>query len=235
MDKIGVRLLLLVAVVAGAFAWWEHHQAGKAQQAKDQAELQAGIDASRVLTDRFAAESDLRVARRSGTIRTRGACTSLHLFSNEQRTIAPYSVGYFVDLAGMDRSRYRWDARDRVMFVEVPDVTVDAPNIDTAHARSEQSGMVISRACGLAMQQQVAGRLRDVANDWARRPDHLAEARGAARAAVAALVRGPLAAAGLGKVTVRVRLAGDPRPADDRQWDVSRSIEEVLADPRLRP
>jgi hypothetical protein len=99
-----------------------------------------------------------------------------------------------------------------------------------ADARSKQTGLFVSRACGLAMQREVAGRLAAAAGERAVRPDHIAEAQLSAREAVARLVAAPLEAAGLGDVTVRVRLATDPRPRDDRQWDISRSIEDVLAD-----
>jgi hypothetical protein len=230
-----VPFLLAVVAALAIYAGVEAYRRHQAERDRQRAELESGLRASAVIAETFARESSLRVATLSGRVLSTGDCTSGNLFGNTQRTVAPFAVAYSVDLRGIDRSSLRWNARDRVMFVDVPGVLVEPPNVDAARARSTQTGVFISRACGVAMQQQVAGRLAAAAEQRARRPDHLAEARESARVAVARLVSAPLAAAGLGNVTVRVRLATDARPRDDRQWDVSRSIDEVLHDPRLEP
>lgn len=234
MGKGGLKFLLLAALAVVGLVLWQQHRIRREREAREQAELQAGLDASRVLSATFARAAALQVATLTGRVRSRGECKSGYFFPDEQQTVAPYSVSYSVDLGKVDRSSYRWDSADRVMFVELPGVTVGPPNVDMSRARSAQSGMFVSRACGLAMQSQIAGRLQAAAGERANRPDYRAQARESARAAVEALVRAPLAAAGIPGVDVRVRFATDPRPADSRQWDVSRSIDAVLADPRFR-
>lgn len=230
----GVLTVLLLAALAVGFLV-ERHRRHRAEAERRHAELQAGVDASRVLSATFGRAASLRVATLTGQVMSRGACTSGYLFAGEQRTAAPYRVDYAVDLSGVGRAAYRWDVRDRVMFVTLPDVTAEPPAIDMAQARSEQTGLFVSRACGLALEKQVAARLAGAARVRSLRPDTMADAREAARAAVEGLVRAPLAAAGVTGVTVRVRFPFDARPKDDRQWDVSRSIDDVLSDPRYAP
>lgn len=229
MGRRPLALLLTAAVVLAAVLAW---QLRSARQAEEQAKLEAGLAASRVLSARFEEVGALRPARLSGEVKSQADCASLNIFSNTQTAVAPYSVNYLLDLSKIGRSAFRWDARDRIMFVEIPDVTAEAAGVDMSRARIRQTGSYISRACGVAMQGQVAVRLGAAAAARAGDPATLNKARDAARLQVARLVRAPLAAAGLGTVEVRVRLASDPLPADDTRWDVSRSIEEVLADAR---
>lgn len=233
MGRNSSRLLIVLLLGVGAVLLFSRWQVAQERRKRVAAELQAGLRASEVLSATFARESSLRVATLTGAVRSQGTCASANVFTDTQQTVAPYSVAYSVDLGRFDRRGLRWDARDRVMFVELPGVLAEPPALDMAAARSAQTGIFISRACGIAMQQQVAGRLVAAAADKAHSPAYLAQAREAARTAVTRLVAAPLAAAGLGRVEVRVRFATDPRPQDDRRWDVSRSIEEVLADPSL--
>ncbi|WP_375390453.1 hypothetical protein [uncultured Sphingomonas sp.] len=233
MGKHGWRVAAILVLALLAVGLLQQRRLTQERRRREQAELDAGLAASRVLSARFEATGELRAARLSGQVVSRGDCTSAYLFGSQQKTVAPYSINYMVDLSRVDRASFRWDARDRIMFVEVPGVTVEPPAIDMSRARSAQSGLFISRKCGLAMQQQVSSRLSAAAQERGRRAAYLVRAGASARTEVTALIRTTLAAAGLNGVQVRVRLATDPRPADDRAWDRSRSIEEVLADPTL--
>ena len=228
MARRTILILLLAAVLAGGFVYLQRRRTAEA-------EWRAGIDATRVIDIAFDRTSELRVSRLHGTMLTRteaagcaGLCHSLQL------TRAPVSVGYVVDLRHLPPSAFRWNAADRVMFVELPDVTVEDPNIDMAKAEVRQQGMWISRSMGQAMQSRAATNLAQKAQATAHDPANILRARAAAREAVRRLIAAPLAAAGLPGVTVKVRLAADPLP-DNRQWDVSRSIADVLADPRFTP
>ena len=55
----------------------------------------------------------------------------------------------------------------------------------------------------------------------------IAQARNNARAALANLLRAPLAAAGKGAVNVEVRFPADGMKSNER-WDESRSLAQVL-------
>ena len=230
----GLTLIVLAALALAALFAWQQYKLAIARADKERAEMQAGIAASRTLSALFERTGDLRVATLRGTVVTETRASS-GPFADTQRTRAPYSVSYFVDLRRIGSRQYRWDARHHVLFVELPDVQVAPPAIDMARARVEQDGFWISRTAGLAMQQQAAANLSATARATAGEAEHLRQAQYAARVGIAALFAAPLRAAGVAGVDVRVRLASDPRPGGYRPWDVSRSIEEVLADPRLKP
>ena len=224
----GLTLLLLVAVlIAGAF-WWQRRRV-------EQAEMDAGLAASRTLSAVFERTSALQVARLSGEAVTRvDGSSGFGMFSNVQTTRAPYSVAYLVDLSRMRSADYRWNAKARVMVVTIPAVTVGKPNIDSARARTSQSGIYISRKSGVAMQQHVARNLALAASAKAGAPDNVVRAQASARTAVQALITAPLAAAGIADVKVVVRLPGEERPAglDRERWDETRPLGEVLAQAR---
>lgn len=196
------------------------------------AEAQLGLESARVLEAAFERTSALQVARLRGRVIAKSEATSGGgLFANEQKTRAPFTALYTLDLRRLEPSDYRWNADARTMTVDIPEVTVGAPNIDMTQAQVEQSGVYISRRAGQQMQQQAAARLQARAQEEARKPENVVKAREAARAAMAAFVRAPLAAANRGDVRVVVRLPGEARPPalSQDEWDVSRSIEEVYA------
>ena len=234
MGRSAQLILISALLVMVGLLFLKSCEVEDARKDKERAELDAGIAASRILESRFAEAGTLKTADLHGRARSTGTCKSGNLFNNQQRTVAPFSVNYFVDLTKVDRASLRWNATDKVMFVELPALTVENPNIDLSRAISEQDGVFVSRACGLSMQKEIAGRLSAVASKEANRPELLERARASARIRVANLIRASLAAAQVPAVDVRVRLVTDPRPSGDQVWDMSRSIEEVLADPVLK-
>lgn len=234
MGKVELKLLIVAVAAVVGFILFQQHRIAEEKKARERAELEAGVRASEVLSEVFTGRAEFRVATLSGDARSRGECSSGYFIPNKQTTIAPYSSNYFVSLGRVDRSDFRWDGASRTMFVQVPDPTPEQPSVDMSKARTEQSGVFVSRACGVAMQRQVAGRLSAVADSAARRPDNLRRARLVGREALGALVRAPVVAAGLSPAKVVIRFNSEPRPANDERWDVSRSIDEVRADPRFQ-
>ena len=144
-----------------------------------------------------------------------------------QRSKAPYSVDYFVDLSKLSVANYRWNAKTRVMSIDVPDVTIAAPNIVGAKAAIVQQGVYISRSAGITLQQQAAERANAAARKTANDPKYIAQARANARAAIAKLASSPLKAAGL-DATVVVRFAGEATGARP-VVDGSTPVAEILA------
>lgn len=230
--RLIVAALLIVAGVVGWFLWQAESRREQEKRRADQAEAKLGLDAARVLTATFDQVADLRVATLSGKSIAQGECQSGNFIPNQQRTSAPYSAAYFVDLSRVDRSSYRWNGESRTIFVTVPDVRIDTPNINMSRAKTDQTGIFVSRSCGSAMQRQVAGRLQAVASERAKRPEYLQKARESARATLGNLTRAPLAAAGVGRVSVVVRFPSDPPLTNGDRSDVTRSLQEVLADPK---
>lgn len=221
------RLILLglavLAIVGALFVW-------RSNQRVDHAEAEAGLASARVLDSVFERTSKLQVATLSGRASAQSVVPGL--FESRQTTRAPFSAVYTIDLRQIDRSDYRWNQRDRIMTVQIPAVAVAKPAIDMTRAATNQSGVWISRRAGQKLQQIVVGRLDAVAAREASKPENIAKAQDAARAAVARLIEAPLAAAGQEGVRVVIRMPGEERPAalTAEQWDVSRSLEEIYRD-----
>lgn len=224
-NKLTALIVAGVLLVLGLI-WYQQHRIEQERKAREQAELQAGLRASEVLSATFERAPALRVARLTGTVQSIGACKSGYFFANQQRTVAPYAVSYDLNLKQIRREDYRWDAERRRMFVEVPEPSIERPSIDMARARSVQSGVYVSRSCGLAMQRQVAGRLEAAAVAMSRQTEYVRQAREAARRAVEDLTRQPLAAAGLRDVSVEVRFPSEGR--SDEEMDRSTPLNEIL-------
>lgn len=219
-NRLPLTLVVLAAVALAGVAAWQYRRA-------EQAERQLGLDAARVLDAVFTQARELRVARLTGTALARSTNQGT-IFRSEQETRAPFAVDYMLDLRRIGADDYRWDAERRIMTVRVPDVSVEAPAIDMAHAEVRQQGPWISSRAGIALQRQASERLALTAEQRSRSDANMAAARRAAAAAVADFIRQPLAAAGYRDVRVVVRFPWEGEPSAE-QWDRSRRIDEVLA------
>lgn len=220
-------VVVAVLVVALPLTRWAK------QRWQTEQELAATERLGTALTQRFHEARALKVATLSGTVTARASDTRFFdLVTSQSVTRSPYSVDYFVDLSQLDTGHLRWDARRRVLVVEVPEVTVAAPNIREDQAQRDVSGPFVTRQA----QEQLTRRSGDAAAsrtlEAARDPANLARARDSARRAVAALAKAPLAAAGQEGVTVTVRFPSDP-PLTAERWDTSRTIAEVLGSDAL--
>ena len=107
-------------------------------------------------------------------------------------------------------------------------MTVAPPNTDEGRRTLvKTSGLFVTRAAGEALSQRASLHAGAVASREAHSPERMAQAREHARRAIASLMAKPLAAAGFGHA--RVIVTFPPERIDDRQWDVTRPIPEVLA------
>lgn len=224
------RILGIVAVVVlVAIGWFLFQRKQAAQEARS-----VGIEVSRTITASFAGMNALKVGTVSGDVlASSNTATFFGMVPVIQRSRAPYSVDYFVDLSKLSVANYRWNAKTRTMSVDVPDVTIAAPNINGAKAVINQHGVYISRGAGITLQKQAAERATAAATKTAQDPKYIAQARVNARAAIAKLAAAPLKAAGLGTVKIAVRFPIDPKPASVAQadWDRSTPVAEILAQP----
>jgi hypothetical protein len=188
------------------------------------------VAVSQVVRSTFAGASDLKVAQLSGTVQSVSTSKSLGMFDASRVMKAPFTVDYFVDLSRMGPSDFLWNPATRTLTVHPPDVRVGAPNVDEAKTTLDRTqGLIVTRGAMADLQHQASGNAERVAGEAALRPGRLAAARRNARADLTRLLGGPLRAAGLGHVTVTVIFPGEG-PRSSRQWDVTRSIPEVLAD-----
>lgn len=226
-----IALLAALVLLLGLFAWSQY-------SARIEAERTLGLDASRVVAEHFSRAAAIKVGTLSGRTVAKGTDPGfLGLIRSEQTTTIPFSVDYFVDVARLDQRSYRWDPETRTLSLEIPDVAIAPPNIDETAARTDQSGVYISRRASLELARQTSKRAAERSREAARKPENLEKARENARRVVAGMALGPLAAAGLGDVQVAVRFpweakAGDAAATED--WDRSRPIEEVLKERSAR-
>jgi Protein of unknown function (DUF4230) len=221
------RKAIGIAIALGVVGWIVVQRQHAAQEARS-----VGIEVSRTITASFAGMNALKVGTVSGDVLSSSNTTTFFgTLPVIQRSKAPYSVDYFVDLSKLSAANYRWNATTRTMSIDVPDVTIAAPNIDGAKAAIVQQGVYISRGAGITLQQQAAERATAAATRTAQDPKYIAQARANARAAIAKLATTPLKAAGLGTVKVAVRFPIDPKPASVAQedWDRSTPVAEILA------
>jgi hypothetical protein len=217
---LGLMILL-------AIGWFLFQRQQAAQEARS-----VGIEVSRTITASFAGMNALKVGTVSGDVLSSSNTTTFFgTLPVIQRSRAPYSVDYFVDLSKLSVANYRWNATTRTMSIDVPDVTIAAPNIDGAKAAIVQQGVYISRGAGLTLQKQGAERATAAATKTAQDPKYIAQARANARVAIAQLATAPLKAAGLGTVRVAVRFPIDPKPdaVAQEDWDRSTPVAEILA------
>ncbi|GGB27539.1 hypothetical protein GCM10011380_16520 [Sphingomonas metalli] len=149
-------------------------------------------------------------------------------FSTQKTLIMPGSVRYEVDLGKLTPRDVAWDAGSRTLSVRLPPVTVDGPQVDLAAIREYGSGGVLSTFTDAEKALDEANRRAGSAEllRQAREPTAIRLARDATRRAIESNFALPLRAAGV-DARVIVKFADEP-VANDEQWDVSRSIEDVL-------
>ena len=225
------RLLVAIVLVVVALAAYYFYQREQAKQE----EYQTSLGLARVLSATFEKQAKLKVGEVKGGLDITTVDPGPFKFlRSAQKVTLPYSVGYQLDVSGLDSEDYRWDAERRVLRVTIPDVVPTTPNIDETRRRTlATSGMFVTREAFDNLNRRAAVLATRTANAEAMKPVHLNAARANARAAVARLLETPLDVAGLGDIKVEVAFPFDGARAGE-QWDVSPSIAEVLAEQRER-
>jgi hypothetical protein len=217
-------IVALVAVIVGG-AWWMRREVQRLVDPAPDTIVSASLAGLRE-QNRISAFAASYVAVVTSTQSRFGLSASKTL-------ILPGMVNYEVDLAKLGDKDVRWDKAAHTLFVTLPPIRLDGPQIDLTRIREYDSG-------GLLMRITDASHTLDDANRQAGQADLLKQAAGpvpmsfardATRRAIAHSFAMPLRAAGL-DATVRVKFAGEADfPAiDDRPMDRSRSLGEVYAD-----
>jgi hypothetical protein len=221
--------MLLVLVLLGlAGGWWIEHRKAERRVEEQLAQAQGIV---RVLSATFSNKAALRVGEINGTLDVTvvdpGAVPMLR---SSQKATVPYSVGYTLDLSAVGADDYRWEPERRTLTIRVPVVSPEPPNIDEANRDvAGTSGLFVTRGASSNLARRASQLATAKAGEVAAEPANLARAQANAEKVVADLARTPLDAAGLGPVTVRV-ITPATGVRDGERWDVSRSLEQVLAD-----
>lgn len=220
MNRLIVGGLVVVALFAAGWAYIE-------VQARKRAELQLGIDSSRIVAQVFTAKNQLKVLEIRGKVTARVVDEGM-IFDNEQRINAPYTVDYFVDLSKIQPGRFGWNPAAKTLVVEVPDPFPAKPNIDEERATVSQRGIFISRASALRLARKSTKLMDTTATADARKPEHMQRARDAAREALRQNALAPLRAAKVDVLNVEIRFTNQVMTNDD-VWDYTTRIEDVPA------
>lgn len=230
--KRPVMILIIVAVLVALLLGY---RAYRGHQRDYVVERQDGEAVARIVGTTFAQANALKVATLAGAVQTPATDEgSIRIFKSDKVVKQPFTVDYFVNMASLTLADYSWDQASKTLRVRAPDVVPAAPNIDeSARTLSRTRGIFVTRGASDRLEQRIAGTAVAQTRQEAAKPERIAAAREAARRAIAANLKGPLAAAGLGDAQVEVVMPGDPKPGNSsEQWDVSRSLEEVLAERR---
>ena len=188
-----------------------------------------GPGVSQIVSARLQGMGRLEVAELSGIVQaTASDIRGFGWLRSDQLVKMPYSVGYFVDLSKIGAGDLTWDPDARTLVVDAPDVTVAKANTDEGRrSLVKTTGLFVTRAAGEALSRRTSLRAEAVASKEAHSPERLAQAREHARRAIAEVMAKPLAAAGFGQA--RVIVTFPPERIDQRRWDVTTPIPEVLA------
>lgn len=225
LRKTWAAVVVVVLAIAGIAYWSVKGE----EEKREEAELQLGLESSKMINTTFQQRSDIVVARLSGDVVSKVDCEG-RLFHPEQTTKAPATVAYSIQLRAIKASGYSWNEEKKRLMIDIPDVRVEDPNVDISKQIVRQRGKFISRECGLVLARKTAASLTRRALTQANMPINIANARDAARKAVADLASGILSGTEMRGVTVAVRLPGEaPRPSDGKRWDETRPLAEVLS------
>lgn len=221
--RIVFAAMLALLLIGGGY-WLARYQDQREQEVVASTELDSIVTALRENRNR------LEVRRLSGTVTTRREVKGGlgDILTGEMTVRQPWSVTYFVDMGRLTLEDYGWDPATRTLTVRAPPATPETPNIDEARQVVAYQGPIITRTMQNELRQGVAIGARQQARAEANKADNLLAANEAAKEAIAANLRAPLAAAGVGQVNIVVRSPADGRRSSE-QWDISPSIADVLA------
>jgi hypothetical protein len=216
--------ITLAAIVAGG-AWWVRAQLRQFADPAPDTIVSASLQGLR--------EENRMTAFVASYVAVVTSSQSRFGLSASKTLILPGVVRYDVDLAALGDRDVRWDKAAHTLFVTLPPVRLNGPQIDLTRIREYDSGGLLMHITDAAQTLDAANRQTGQADllRQAGAPVPMAMARDAARRAIAHSFALPLRAAGL-DATVRVRFAGeaDFPPIDDRPMDGSRPLAEIFAD-----
>lgn len=224
------RWLIVLAVVLAAaaivFLAYDRYRERYAVTAPDE----GGAPITTLISARMAGASALKVASLSGTIQsTASDIRGFGWLRSDQVVKMPYSVDYFVEVARIGPGDIEWSDTTRTLIVEAPDVAPAPANIDEARrSLVKTTGIFVTRKAAVDLALRTSIHATAKANAVASSPARMAQARELARQALVKLYANPLRALGHGDARVIVTFPSERRRINGEQWDMSRSVEDVL-------
>ncbi|AEG49392.1 hypothetical protein Sphch_1704 [Sphingobium chlorophenolicum L-1] len=221
--------LALLAVGAAMLVGWHRYDRDYAVSVEED-----GTAVTKVIAQRFAGASSLKVSELSGTIQsTAQDVRGFGWLKSDQVVKMPFSVDYFIDVGGIGANDLEWNEKTRTLIVNAPDVKPGRPNIDESRRTLVQTnGLIVTRQAGQELSRRTSAHAQGRAEKEARSPERMAQARDYGRAALGKLLGAPLSALGYGDARVIVTFPPERADANRERWDVTTPINEVLANKR---
>lgn len=225
---IAVALLVLLAAAA-MLVGWQRYQRDYVVSVEDD-----GSAVTKIVAERLAGTSSLKVSELSGTIQsTAQDVRGFGLLKSDQVVKMPFSVDYFIEVGDIGPADLEWNGEARTLIVNAPDVRPGRPNVDeSGRTLVQTNGIFVTREAGEELSRRASAHAQSRAEKEARSPERLARAREYGRAALARLLAAPLAAAGQADARVLVTFPAERGNRSREQWDVTTPINEVLANRR---
>ncbi|PZU60272.1 MAG: hypothetical protein DI547_04455 [Sphingobium sp.] len=222
-----VALALLILAVGGTMlVGWQRYNRDYVVTPQDD-----GTAVTQVIAERFAGASSLKVSDLSGTIQsTASDVRGFGFLKSDQVVKMPFSVDYFVDVGRIGPGDLEWVPSTRTLIVNAPDVKPARANVDEGRRTLVRTGGIfVTRAAAEELSRRVSVHAQAKAEETARAPERMAQARENGRVALARLMGAPLATLGYGDARVVVTFPPERRAVNREQWDVTRPLNEVLA------
>lgn len=224
-----LALLLVLLVGAAMLVGWQRYNRDYVVTTQED-----GSAVTRIIAERFAGTSSLKVSELSGTIQSSAQdVRGFGWLKSDQVVKMPFSVDYFVDASKIGPQDLQWVEASRTLIVNAPDITAARPNIDESRRTLVRTnGLYVTRKAGEELNRRTSVHAQAKAAAEARSPERMAQARENARAALAKLLGAPLATLGYGDAQVVVTFPAERTLRDAEQWDVTTPINQVLANRR---
>ncbi|RYD59822.1 MAG: DUF4230 domain-containing protein [Sphingomonadales bacterium] len=149
--------------------------------------------------------------------------------SAKKTLIMPGMVRYEIDLSKLEQRNLKWDAGSNKLTITLPPIEVIGPDVDINNIREYGEGGILMSITNVEEQLDGANRKAGQAElvRQAREETPMRLARDATRRAVERSFLMPLKAVGV-DANVEV-LFPDETSGPRERWDVSRSVEDVIA------
>ncbi|MGB5483540.1 DUF4230 domain-containing protein [Parasphingorhabdus sp.] len=154
--------------------------------------------------------------------------------SARKTLIMPGTVRYELDLAKLEAENVRWDARDNILYVEMPAIEIARPEVHIEQIQTYDDGGILIALTDAEKVLDQANRKKGVEElaKQAQNPLQMRLARESARRAVRHNFAIPLQAAGV-EVKIDAFFPYE-RGRYKERWDYSRPIRDVLAEQKKK-
>src|SRR5690348_387637 len=95
----------------------------------------------------------------------------IDLIKSRQAAIIPATVEYRLDLASMDRDRFRWDDDSKTLTVTLPTLRISRPNLDEAQAKTYTQGSFVTGGAAQALAKNNSLQAERKAAEFAKNPE----------------------------------------------------------------